>query len=212
MIAIIGASGQGKCVYDCFYQNELAVYGFFDDNPALIDKVIINDLKCLGHSQDVEKHDAVSSVFVAIGDNQTRLAKYKYFRAKGYALPNAVHRKAHLSEFAEIGSGVFLMGAAIVNPHSRIGDCCIVNTSATVGHDCELDPGVQVAPGVNVAGGCHIGEGTFIGIGAKLGPGVKVGPWCVVGAGSLVLKDLPPYSFFCGFPSNNICRQIKEER
>ncbi len=201
MIAIIGAGGHGKCAYDCFNQSGVEVYGFFDDEPGLYDIEVINGLKCLGNSADVGKHEMISSVFIAIGDNRVRLAKYEYFKDKGYRTPSTVHQKAHVSDFAYMGEGIFVMGAAIINPHARIGDYCIINTSATVGHDSILGRAVQVGPGVNIAGGCRIGEGAFIGIGAKIAPKINIGAWSVVGSGSVVLRDLPDHTFCCGIPS-----------
>ena len=201
MIAIIGAGGHGKCVYECFYLQGLKVAGFFDDDRAKQDLELINGVRVLGRPEDIEDYGEIDSVFVAIGDNRKRLEKYAYYKEKGYKLPNAVHREVYCSPFAEIGEGNFLMGRAVINPGSIIGNYCIINTSATVGHDCVLENGVQIGPGVNLAGGSRLGEGVFIGIGAKVGPEVTIGPWAVIGAGSVVLSDLPGGSFYCGIPA-----------
>ena len=201
MIAIIGAGGHGKCVFECFYLAGQEVIGFFDDDRDKKGMEVINGLQVLGRPEEIEKHDQVSAVFIAIGDNRRRLDLYARYKEKGYLLPNAVHKLAYRSPFTEIGAGNFLMGPAVVNPGSRIGNCCIINTSATVGHDCLLEDGVQIGPGVNLAGGSRLGEGVFVGIGAKVAPQVKIGPWAVVGAGSVVLEDLPAGAFCCGSPA-----------
>ena len=201
MIAIIGAGGHGKCVYECFYQAGLNVLGFFDDNPAKIGSSLIDGLKVIDSSDKIAEYEEISGLFLALGDNRKRIEKYRLFAGRGYSFPNAVHKKAHLSEFAEIGSGNFFMGPAVVNPGSKIGNCCIINTSATIGHDCILENGVQVGPGVNIAGGCHLHEEAFVGIGAKIAPGVVIGPRTVVGAGSVVLRDLPADAFANGVPA-----------
>lgn len=208
MIAIIGAGGHSKCVYECFYLQEQKVYGFFDDDMGKQGLEVIDGIHVMGTAVDVTQHTEVRSLFIAIGNNRQRLEKYGYFKSRGYSFPNAVHEIAYQSPFAEIGEGNFIMGRTVINPGSTIGNYCIINTSATVGHDCMLEDGVQIGPGVNLAGGCTLKEGVFIGIGARVGPGVTIGPWAVVGAGSVVLSNIPGNSFCSGIPAE-VVRKLK---
>ena len=55
-----------------------------------------------------------------------------------------------------------------------------------------------------MAGGVHIGEGTHIGIGAIVIEGIKIRKWCKIGAGSVVLEDIPDYSTAVGVPAKFI--------
>jgi UDP-perosamine 4-acetyltransferase len=201
MIAIIGAGGHSKCVFECFHQKGQEVFGFFDDDPTKEGLEIIDGLKVIGSPDKITEYKKINGLFIAIGDNRQRLEYYKRFKGEGFTFPNAIHLKAHISKFAVIGKGNFLMGSAIVNPGSTIGDLCIINTNATVGHDCILEDSVQIGPGVNIAGGCTLQEGVFVGIGAKIAPGVTIGSWAVVGAGTAVLHDLPDNAFICGMPA-----------
>ncbi len=198
MLAIIGAGGHGKCVYECFHLQGQAVFGFFDDDSRKEGLLIIDGVRVIGSPGQIAGCAEIKALFMAIGDNRTRLDKYRDFTGRGYSFPNAIHPRACLSSFAELGEGNFVMGPAVINPGSTIGNYCIINTSATVGHDCRLEDGVQIGPGVNLAGGATLKEGVFIGIGARVGPGVTIGPWAVVGAGSTVLKDLPGGTFIIG--------------
>ena len=200
MIAIIGAGGHAKCVYECLNMQRQEVMGFFDDEPEKKGQVVINSLNVIDSISMISKYNNISGVFVAIGDNKLRLEIYHKYESN-YYFPNAVHVKAYISKFAEIGKGNFIMGNGIINPGSSVGNYCIVNTGSTVGHDCVLEDGVQLGPGVNIAGGSKIGKGVFLGIGAKVGPGVTIGDWSVIGAGSVVLSDLPGNGFYCGCPA-----------
>ncbi len=204
MIAIIGASGHAKCVYECFYLQGMDVIGFFDDDEGKHGQELINGLRVLGAPDDLVQYSQVDAVFVAIGDNRTRMEKFSYYKRKGFYLPNAVHREVYCSPFAEMGEGNFVMGRAVLNPCSRVGNYCIINTSATVGHDCLLEDGAQIGPGVNLAGGSVLKEGAFIGIGGKVGPKAVVGSWAVVGAGAVVLDDLPDQAFCSGTPAKPV--------
>jgi len=49
-----------------------------------------------------------------------------------------------------------------------------------------------------------IGRGSLILIGAMILPGVRIGRQCVVGAGSVVTKDVPDYTFVAGNPARPI--------
>ena len=50
----------------------------------------------------------------------------------------------------------------------------------------------------------HIGENSWIGADVTILPGVTIGKNVVVGAGSVVTKDIPPFSIFGGVPAKLI--------
>lgn len=54
-------------------------------------------------------------------------------------------------------------------------------------------------------GNITIGDGVWIGQGVFIREGVSIGDQCVVGAGSVVIEDLPAYSICAGVP----CKPIK---
>lgn len=53
-------------------------------------------------------------------------------------------------------------------------------------------------------GKIRIGRGAYIGVNAIILPGVTVGEGCIVGAGSVVTKNVPPYSVAVGNPARVI--------
>jgi maltose O-acetyltransferase len=57
----------------------------------------------------------------------------------------------------------------------------------------------------------RIGRGTYVGVNAIILPGVTVGEGCIIGAGSVVTKDVPPFSVAVGNPAR-ILRKVTEER
>jgi UDP-perosamine 4-acetyltransferase len=88
------------------------------------------------------------------------------------------------------GEGTFIAAGAIVNPGTKIGRNVIINTSASVDHDCEIGDFVHIAPGVTLSGGVKVGNETHIGTGANVIQYVKIGEKCMVKAGTLLSQDL----------------------
>ena len=58
------------------------------------------------------------------------------------------------------------MAGSVVNPCTKIGKGCIINTGSTIDHDCVIEDYVHISPGVNVAGLVSVGALTWLGIGS----------------------------------------------
>ena len=82
------------------------------------------------------------------------------------------------------------MAGVIIQPGTKIGKHCIINTGACIDHDVVIQDFVHIAPRCSIAGGVEIGEGTFLGIGTIVINNITIGSWSIIGAGSVVVKDL----------------------
>jgi acetyltransferase-like isoleucine patch superfamily enzyme len=76
-----------------------------------------------------------------------------------------------------------------------------VNTAAIIEHDCVIGDHVHISPGVALGGGVRIGALAHLGLGAIALPGAAIGERAVVGAGSVVLKTVPPATTVVGVPA-----------
>ena len=83
----------------------------------------------------------------------------------------------------------------------HIAENVIINTRASIDHDCNIGPHVHIAPGVVMSGGVSVGEGSFIGVGAVVRQGIRIAPGVTVGAGSVVVKDLLEPGTYTGCPA-----------
>jgi sugar O-acyltransferase (sialic acid O-acetyltransferase NeuD family) len=194
-VAIFGASGHGKVVWDILTAAGHTVVGFADDGdkgPDLLGLPVARSL------DDLPAHDAV---IVGIGNNHHRKAKFEALKADGRRFINAIHPSAVLAQRLAMGEGVVVAAGVIVNVDSRMGDNVILNTGATLDHDSQVAAHVHVAPGCHLAGNVMLGEGAFLGIGTCAIPGIQVGAWSASGAGSVLVRDVPAETTVLGVPA-----------
>lgn len=184
MVYLFGASGHGKVIKDILNANGVKVKAFVDDNP--------NVKECGGRPV---VHDAagLSPMIVSIGVNKVRKMIVERLKANNSDIEfaTAIHPSAVISSSAKIGEGSVVMAGAVVNADAVIGKHCIVNTGATIDHDCVVEDYCHVAPGAHICGGTQIGEGTWIGVGTSIIQCLNIGKNCMIGAGSVVVRDIP---------------------
>lgn len=92
------------------------------------------------------------------------------------------------------------MSGVSIHSGAQVGAHCIVNTHASVDHDCYLEDFVHIAPQAALCGNVSVGEGTLIGAGAVVIPGIRIGRWSVIGAGSVIRSDVPDGVLVAGNP------------
>lgn len=84
---------------------------------------------------------------------------------------------------------------------------CTIRARATVTQRCYLCAGTHdltLAELPLVTGPIEIGADAFVGAQALILPGIRVGEGAAVGAGSVVTKDVPPWTIVAGNPAREI--------
>lgn len=200
-VVIVGAGDHGVVALHVLRASGHDVIGFIDDDPARRGTHVAG-VPVLGDASwfDVPIEGGVDA-FVAIGDNTARRRIAQTLRTTGVPGVRAIHPSAVVMEGATLGNGVFVGPGVVIVTAVRVGDDVIVNTGATIDHDGILMPGSHVAPGVHTGGRVTVGEESLVGVGASLSAGVMVGPRSVVGAGSVVLDEVPAGVVVAGVPA-----------
>jgi sugar O-acyltransferase (sialic acid O-acetyltransferase NeuD family) len=199
-ISILGASGHGKVVASCLIAGRKEVRGFFDDDSLKWGQIILG-LPVLGSIATCEAMGEGPAVF-GIGRNQTRQEIDRIRPAQRWV--PVIHPTTWVDPTVQIGEGTVVFAGVVVQPGAKIGRHCILNTGCSVDHDCILEDFVHLAPGVNLAGNVFIGEGAFLGIGAKAIPCARVGCWSQIGAGGVIVHDIPDCVLATGVPARII--------
>lgn len=199
-IIVIGAGGHAKVVVEILratgHHVEYCV-GLEGSSSRCLDVPVLygND-----HLLALRK-DGYALAFPAIGSNFAREEVGKYALAIGFELVNAISPNSVISSSTIVGRGVAIMSGAVLNAESRVDDLAIVNTGATIDHDTHVSYGAHIAPQVALAGNVRIGRRALLGIGCVAIPGVCVGDDAVVGAGSVVISDVPDGVVAVGVPA-----------
>lgn len=111
-----------------------------------------------------------------------------------------------------IGNGVWINRGC-----QFYGAMVAANGRISIGDKTALGPGVRVLSATHDHGhldlpdlalGVNIGPYVWIGAGATILPGVSIGEGAVVGAGSVVTKDVAPYSIVAGNPARYIKQRV----
>lgn len=200
-ILVFGAGGHGKVVADAARAAGFTLLGFVDDAPARAGSTIWG-LPILTWAQvRAEERWRPAAFAVGIGDNGARQTVQERLEDAGREVAVVVHPRATLSPTARLAAGTVVMAGAVVNPDAVVGRGCIVNTGAIVEHDCELEAFVHLSPNVALGGTVWIGERTHLGLGAVALPGVRIGTDVKVGAGAVVIRDVPDALTVVGVPA-----------
>lgn len=145
------------------------------------------------------------------------------------SLGDRVHLNDHcwlsvLTENRETGNPTIAL-----RPELRIGDGCYIGrfgtlaciNRVTLGRDVMISDRVFIGDATHgfartdlpirdqyltSKGSVEIGDGTWIGIGVSIMSNVKIGRNCVIGAGSVVMSDVPDFCIAVGAPAKIVRR------
>ncbi|PAQ13673.1 sugar acetyltransferase [Bacillaceae bacterium SAOS 7] len=203
-IIIVGNGGHAKVLTEILLLNNENIIGFTtpkkEENPF--------GLKYLGDDSIIFNHSPSDILLVnGIGSTYSTAVRkiiYQTFSSAGYMFAQVIHPSALVSAYSCLGEGVQIMARAVIQPFAQIADNTIVNTVASIDHDCVIGAHCHIAPGSILSGTVQVGHETHIGTGTTIIQGVKIGSQVLIGAGSLVLKDIEDQATVYGTPAKEV--------
>lgn len=122
-----------------------------------------------------------------------------------------------------------VLKGAIIGENCNINCNVLIESKTSIGNNVTIKPGVQIWDGIDLEDNVFIGpnvtftndlvprskalewnllqtkvcKGASIGANATIIGGVRIGEYSLIGAGSLVTKDIPPYTVWYGNPATH---------
>lgn len=202
----LGAGGHGRVIADILFRlNDFTLAGWLDNSPKLKGQSV-SGAPVLGDDSHLSLlvEQGINHAFIGIGSIGDPTARRKVTQSAmhvGINLPVIADLTACISKTSTVADGTCIFPHAVVNPGTHIGLCSIINTQATVEHDCVIGDFCHLAPGSIIGGGCNIGTNTHIGIGAIVKEGITIGANSLIGAGAVVVSDIPANTTAVGMPA-----------
>jgi serine O-acetyltransferase len=139
-------------------------------------------------------------------DNRTRLRQIQACRDHELELVSAIHPTATVLEGAIVVPGVWVNANAVIGYKAEIAAGVIINTGAQIDHHNVLRAACQVDPAVVTAGNVTLEECCTVHTGAVIINRKIVGRDAIVGAGAVVIDDIPAGCTAVGVPARVIRR------
>jgi len=206
-IVIVGGGGHAKVLI-----GEIRRLDGFDilGYVAREDAGKILNVSCLGTDEILAsiiyaKPGCTAAIGIgAIEPSEKRKTIFDRLIELGFACPPVISGRACVGEDVVIEEAAVIFAGAVINPGTRLGRGCIINTNATVEHDCRIDEFSHIAPGATLSGNVHVGGFSLIGTGASVRQGIKIGAKCLIGAGAAVVRDCEGPGRYVGVPARRI--------
>lgn len=202
-LLIWGAGDQGLVTYQCALEtkqyNQIDFLEIKEKGSRLIENKKI--YKEEEFEEVVKRYD---EVIVATGSNRLRQQKIEKLNAFNIPLATIIHPSAIICPNTTIGGGTTVLANVIININAAIGTGCIINNGSIIEHDCFVGNYVNICPRFAMAGHTSIGDSSYMGIGATVIDDIKIGNNVTVGAGAVVVRDIPDDKLVVGIPAKII--------
>lgn len=205
IIHVLGAGGHGRVVIDA-----LKVLGYSDQVIRVRDdRNELQGTTILGLRVECpifSNQGLVGWVHAAVGAGSLRKLLLEQSGLAADRWLTVVHPHAYVADSAILGPAALVAAHAIIGPCASIEVGVIVNHGAVVDHDCRVGAFSHISPCASLGGKVSIGERVLVGAGARILPGVCIADDAIIGAGAVVLTDVPSGQTWAGVPA----RQAKK--
>ncbi len=204
---IIGAGKYGEVYLDYLQQAGIEIVGFLDDNPNEWNLKIhgVPVLGAISKLSILKEEMNVEAVYCPLGNNRLRVKFLEMAKELGYDTPSYIHPSVTISDNVTIGKGVYILLGTNIMPETRIEDYVMISMGVNIAHHNVLSKGTFLSTGCNFGASILAKPYTYCGIGSTIMTGLtELGTDCLIGAGAVVIKDVPDGAVVAGVPAKVI--------
>ena len=209
-ILILGGTGAGMIAASIIDRKEDAeVMGFINDFVPVGDNIVSFErkIKVIGKTASVLDFLQDDNVYVFVAYEGIRNPYKSYDVWKSLHIPDEKYYSVIDDmavvpyEYCNIGKGVMIAQFSQISPGSTLSDNCMMLGNSFLGHDSFVNEFSHLTTNSVIGAHVKVGKGVTIGMNSTIRGGVTIGDFSLVGAGSVVLHDVPPNTIVAGNPA-----------
>lgn len=206
---IVGAGGFGReTLWLAERVNQVEqtwnIRGFIDDNEQVHGREFRGYPVLGGCDYLADSSEEVWVVVAIAAAKVKRIVVDKLSAYQNLHFATLIDPAAIIQDDLIVGEGCVLCVGSVFMANITLGNHVIVNPNCTVGHDSVLEDYVTVYPGVNISGCVRVGAESELGTGMQIIQGMSIGKRSILGAGAVVVGDIPQDCTAVGIPAKPI--------
>lgn len=205
---LVACGGHGRVILDSLISTHVNIDGIID--PSLRKGNSIFNIPVVGDDLFLMRLKPIKTKLIngfgVSKDTRKRKEKFEEWTSIGFEVMGTIHSSVLIGAECTISPSAQVMAGVVLQNRIRLEENVVVNTRASIDHDCQIGKHSFISPGAVICGGVTIAEKSFIGAGAVILPGISIGEGATVGAGAVVTKNVSSYSLVVGNPAKVMLR------
>jgi sugar O-acyltransferase (sialic acid O-acetyltransferase NeuD family) len=182
-------------------ERDYQIMGYLDNEPESLEG-FDSPYQILGSESDfVFPED--SWVLIAISNVYLRKKVFESLADK-VNFYNYIHPTAIIGINVKISKGFLIMPYVVITTNVTVGRSAFFNIGCAIGHDCIIGDFCSFAPHTDLGGHVQLGDLVTLSTKTTIAPRQKIGNEAFIGAGSVVLRNIPAGAKAVGNPAKII--------